>query len=250
MSGDWGDQYFLVYEKPIKRPDDAGVESERRPIAVAVELDKSCKNGGHVHGPEAQKLWVFFPTDKETHLGLIVQGPYRTTPARDNVPADDEFNRQLVVETAALRRASLNAMRRLGVVDADLLSRLPLDKSKFEKGSFFRPLYRVVRTALKEDALLPTSKGKHVPAVRAKLARGQKLTVLLSSKQLGILFGQEDLEWLDAGITVGQVPDAPPLLRRSKAVRLGKGLACQTANARYGGARRRLRREAQCEVHG
>lgn len=206
VSGDSGDQYFLVFEKPITWPNEAGVESKRRPIAVAVELDKSYKNGGRVHGPEAQKLWVFFPTDKETHMGLIVQGPYRTTPARDNVPADDDFNMHLATEAAALLRTSLNAMRPLGVVDADLLSRLPLDESKFEKGTFFRPLYDAVRTALKEDPLLPTTKGKHVPAVRAKLARGQKLTDLLSSKQLSALFGQEELEWLDAGITADKYP--------------------------------------------
>lgn len=206
VSGDSGDQYFLVFEKPITWPDETGTGSERRPIAVAVELDKSYRNGGRVHGPEAQKLWVFFPTDKETHMGLIVQGPYRTTPARDNVPADEEFNRHLIAETAALLRASLNAMRPLGVVDADLLSRLPLNESKFEKGTFFRPLYEAVRTALKEDSLLPTSKGKHVSAMHAKLARGQRLTELLSSKQLSTLFGQEDLEWLDAGITDDKYP--------------------------------------------
>src|SRR5205823_3700099 len=143
---------------------------------------------------------------KETHLGLTLQGPYRTPPAPDNLPADDEFNRHLVVETATLLRASLNAMRPLGMVDAALLSRLPLDESKFEEGSFFRPLYEAVRTALKEDSLLPTSKGKHVRAMRAKLARGHKLTELLSSKQLSVLFGQEDLEWLDAGLTADKYP--------------------------------------------
>lgn len=206
VSGDSGDQYFLVYEKAVTWPDETGVESERRPIAIAVELDKSYRSGGRVHGPETQKLWVFFPTDKETHMGLIVQGPYRTTPARDNVPADDDFNKHLVAETAALLRASLNAMRPLGVVDADLLSRLPLDESKFEKSTFFRPLYEAVRTALKEDPLLPTSRGKHVPAMRAKLARGQKLTELISSKQLSSLYGQEDLEWLDAAITADKYP--------------------------------------------
>jgi hypothetical protein len=206
VSGDSGDQYFLVYEKAITWPDETGIKSERRPIAIAVELDKSYRTGGRVHGPETQKLWVFFPTDKETHMGLVVQGPYRTTPARDNVPADDDFNKHLVAETAALIRSSLNAMRPLGVVDADLLSRLPLDESKFEKSTFFRPLYEAVRTALKEDPLLPTSRGKHVPAVRAKLARGQKLTELISSKQLSSLYGQDDLEWLDAAITADKYP--------------------------------------------
>jgi len=206
VSGDAGDQYFLVFERAVTWPDDDGSDSERRPIEVAIELNRSHKSGGRVHGPDARKLWVFFPTDKETHVGWILQGPYRTTPARDNVPADDEFNRHLVAETAALLRHSLNAMRPLGVIDADLLSRLPLDESKFEKGSFFRPLYEAVRVALKEDALLPTTKEKHIPAARAKLARGQRLTELLTSKQLGALFGDEKLEWLNTTITADNYP--------------------------------------------
>ncbi len=206
VSGDLGNQYFLVFEKPITWPDESGIKLERRPIAVAVELDKSYKSAGRVHGPEVQKLWVFFPTDKETNMGLIIQGPYRTTPARDNVPTDDEFNKHLVEETAELVRVSLNTMRPLGVVDADMLSRLPLDEERFEKGTFFRPIYEAVRTALKDDSLLPTCKGKHIPAVHAKLALVQKLTELLTSKQLSALFGQENLEWLDAGITAANYP--------------------------------------------
>jgi hypothetical protein len=48
-------------------------------------------------------LVVFFPTDKRTRVGFLIQGPYRTTLARDNVPHEDEWNRRLVEETATLR---------------------------------------------------------------------------------------------------------------------------------------------------
>ena len=34
-------------------------------------------------------LTVFFSTEKETFLGFLIQGPYRTTPARANVPEHD-----------------------------------------------------------------------------------------------------------------------------------------------------------------
>ena len=40
-------------------------------------------------------LVVFFPTEKETFLGFLIQGPYRTTPARDNVPEHDQWNQGL-----------------------------------------------------------------------------------------------------------------------------------------------------------
>jgi hypothetical protein len=35
-------------------------------------------------------LVVFFPTVVESHLGFLVQGPYRTTPSRDNMRARSE----------------------------------------------------------------------------------------------------------------------------------------------------------------
>ncbi len=87
-----------------------------------------------------------------------------------------------------------------------MLSRLPIEESNFLNNTFLRPLYDAVRTALNEDQLLPTSNGKHVPATRGKLARGQKLTELINAKQLSSLFGQQDLEWLDPSITSDQYP--------------------------------------------
>jgi hypothetical protein len=206
VSDSSNDQYFLSYDRKIAWPDDDGQLAERRPISVAVRLDKPIKNGGRACGEENEKLWVFFPTDKETHMGLIIQGPYRTTPARDNVPPDDEFNQFLIGETALLLSESLGQMRRLGAVTPDLLSRLPIEEAFFEEGTFFRPIFDAVRRALRDEPLLPTNKGKYVSAKHAKLARGQRLTELLSANQLSQLFGREDMHWLDASITADNFP--------------------------------------------
>ena len=54
---------------------------------------------------------MFFPTQKETFLGFLIQGPYRTTPARDNVPGDDPANQALVGATAALLVSVLRELR-------------------------------------------------------------------------------------------------------------------------------------------
>jgi hypothetical protein len=48
--------------------------------------------GGQVSPVTSAPLTVFFPTEKETFLGFLIQGPYRTTPARDNIPGDDPSN--------------------------------------------------------------------------------------------------------------------------------------------------------------
>ena len=61
-------------------------------------------------------LTVFFPTEKETFLGFLIQGPYRTTPARDNVPEHDPSNQALVRETAALLVDVLRELRDDGLL--------------------------------------------------------------------------------------------------------------------------------------
>ena len=59
---------------------------------------------------------MFFPTEKETFLGFLIQGPYRTTPARDNVPGHDPSNQALVRQTAALLADVLRELRDDGLL--------------------------------------------------------------------------------------------------------------------------------------
>lgn len=200
------DQHFLVFERAIAWPDEHGRPVERRPVAIAFELDGPLADGGRTTGPDRQKLWVFFPTDKDTRTGLILQGPFRTTPARDNVPAADAFNQFLVREAAALFRDSLQSLRGLGLIDAELLRRLPIDVADFPEGELLRPIYDIVRDELRGEPLLPTSRQTYLPATHVKLARGQKLVELFEGAQLGALFGDGRLEWLDPAITADRYP--------------------------------------------
>ncbi|MDB4650144.1 hypothetical protein OAE37_00090 [Pirellulaceae bacterium] len=55
---------------------------------------------------------MFFPTEKETHFVFLVQGPYRTTPSRDNVPTDDSRDQKLIQRTAALLMRSIPDLAR------------------------------------------------------------------------------------------------------------------------------------------
>ena len=64
--------------------------------------DRLPGEGGRPPACDRSPLIGFFPTEKETFLGFLVQGPYRTTPARDNIGEHDPSNQVLVRETAAL----------------------------------------------------------------------------------------------------------------------------------------------------
>lgn len=153
-------------------------------------------------------LVAFFPTVLPTNLGFLVQGPYRTTPSRDNVPRNDSWNQHLVLETAKLLVDALRSLRDQGLLDVRALHSLPLDGAKFAEGSMFAPLFSAVREALRTEPLLPAHEGTHVPAEAAMLARTQELRDLFSARQLAGLFGVErDLSWLSGEITQDRTPE-------------------------------------------
>jgi hypothetical protein len=133
-------------------------------------------------------LSVFLPTQKETFLGFLIQGPYRTTPARDNVPELDPSNQLLVRETAALLTDVLRELCADGRLTVEVLTALPLDGTRFQPGSMFRPLYDSVRAALAKEALIPVVGGGYHAASELKLARDPALHELLSPDQLGALY--------------------------------------------------------------
>src|SRR5205823_248355 len=89
---------------------------EAPPVEIAFRVE-----GGRLVPVESSPLIVSFPTEKETFLGFLVQGPYRTTPARDNVPGHDPSNQLLVRETGTLLGGVLRELRDDGLLDPEQL---------------------------------------------------------------------------------------------------------------------------------
>lgn len=151
---------------------------------------------------DKSRLSAFFPTVVETDLGFLVQGPYRTTPSRDNVPPRDPWNIKLVAETANLLVECLHTLKHKGLLDVAALLSLPIDSTKFEEGSMFAPLFEAVRSELENEELLPRAGGGWTSAKRARLARTQELRELLDGGQLASLLGQTgEVHWLSGDIT-------------------------------------------------
>lgn len=195
------DRYYLLFDRTILWPDENNKYVKHRPVQIAFSLNKRLNENGAIKMVEDAHLFVFFPTYKESHVGFILQGPYRTTPARDNVPEDDDFNQHLVKETAALLKNSLANIKELGLLNLDTLATLPINHEKFKEGSFFHPLHTEVRSALANQPLLPTASRGFVSGLQAKLARGAELTKVFGPSQLDQLFGKPGLKWLDPELT-------------------------------------------------
>jgi hypothetical protein len=176
---------WLVWAREVEG---LGPVSQRIEIAFRAEA-------GRITGCDSSPLTVFFPTEKETFLGFVIQGPYRTTPARDNVPGHDPSNQALVRQTAALLADVLHELAAGGSLTVEVLRTLPLDAARFPPGSMFRPLFDSVREALRRAELIPAAGGGYRAAADLKLARDADVLGLLDAGQLGALYDAGRAVW-------------------------------------------------------
>lgn len=171
------------------------------------------------------KLVVYFPTIVETNVGFLIQGPYRTTPSRDNVPPKDKWNKDLVRQTGGLLLDALRHLRDSKLLDAGVLELLPINKEVFvssdssEERKMFEPLYEDVRSGISSEPFLPSSEGGYLTAKQARLARGDQLRELLGSDVLQDLFSSNsELHWLSGGITQNLTPKLREYLMKEHGV--------------------------------
>jgi len=199
------DEEWLVFSSPVALNDGRHAGH----VEVAFRLVPAANGQGHrIERLTSSRLVVFFPTILETHLGFLVQGPYRTTPSRDNVPQTDPWNQHVASETAELVVGALRWLREHRMLDVAVLRCLPLDRAKFPEGSLFAPVFEKVREALINEPLLPRHGGGYAAAKQARLARTQELRELLSPAQLTDLLGaDEEVAWLSADISQERTPD-------------------------------------------
>lgn len=210
------EETWLVFSREVRTG--GGVAAGVVEVAFALTKDDE-SDAVSVRPVGGSALVVFFPTVVPTHLGFLVQGPYRTTPSRDNIPRHDPWNEHLVQETAALLVEALHSLRDVGLLNIDALQSLPLDRTKFGQGQMFAPLFDAVREALSSEPLLPRVRGGHASAKNVRLARTQELRELVSPSQLALLFGERGKTfWLSEDITQDRTPDLRQYLMRELGV--------------------------------
>ena len=184
---------YIVIWKPIK------IEGENLTVEVAYKLGRD-KNGKEIIVQEPDsKLVVFFPTEKVTFLNFVIQGPYKTTPNRENIPLEDKQNKAILEETANLVTESLSVIKDLGYLDTNFLSLLPINPKHKGSEQIYSVIYDKVKEKFLSEELLPSSDGKYTKANNSLLARGKELTEFLNKEDIQELFSKQT--WLDTNIT-------------------------------------------------
>ena len=210
VSSEW-----LVFSRSVTR--DEGSPASHVEIAFFLDSDKR-----NIQPISDSRLVVFFPTTLETHLGFLVQGPYQTTPSRDNVPPHAPWNKHLVEETSVLLLQALRWLRDKGDLNTDVLRCLPLDSQRFgatagsrfdslsaspRHANMFTPLFDITKKALSSEPLLPRLNSGYTSAKDALLGRSEEIRQLFSGEQISALYGESnEMSWLSADITQDRTP--------------------------------------------
>lgn len=191
---------YLVFSKPIDNKVQGGGDSRTVDIAFLITKDNECIS-------KEQYVSVYFPTETESKLNFIVQGPFRTTPNRTSIPADNKENIALASKVSELLRESLIELQEMRILNLSYLSALPLDENRFENYDLFKPLYEEVFSLFNsvERPMIPTRSHDYVTREYAKLARSEKLVELFDDNSLNGLLIETPLNvqfrWLSTDIT-------------------------------------------------
>ncbi len=197
---------YLVFQKPSV--DEFQVnEHEKmgpRPLSIAFKQNEK----GQIVPAVGHHLFVLFETAVETHLGFLVNGPFRTTPSRETIKQNDSLNQYLVEQLSLLLCESLEAVREMGLLDVSFLQCLPTKElNKYPDQWMFRSLHENVRKTFEQGEYLPTDReGEYASANNALLACGEKLRPLFQSNMLEIIWGSPK-KWLSGEITTDKTPD-------------------------------------------
>ena len=206
------EQTWLVFARPVP-----GATPAKRQVEVAFRL-----RGGRVEpAPEADTpLFAFFPTTLRTGLPFRVQGPFRTTLARDNLPAGDPWNASLMAGVSTLLHEALLWLRDHDLLDLPAFDCLPLSRERFPDGSLFAPLRRASVAALRSEPLLPCFGGGRVAGENACLASPGWLRELFDRNQLAALFGGgEGAGWLSEEVSPARTRELCQVLLGEAGVR-------------------------------
>lgn len=193
------DQDWLVFHRDVGKG--------RVELAFSVIADKDNKSKWGVQPLPASPLVVFFPTAYQTNLGFYLQGPFQSTPSRDNIRSDEPWNHHLVAEAASLLVEAMTWLRDNKRLDINALRCLPLDRTKFPEGGMFTPLFEATLEAFKDHPFLPANDGGYLLSEESKLGRTSGLHELFNSDQLSTLYDVENTHWLTGDITQDRAND-------------------------------------------
>ena len=171
---------YLVFSRKPRWNDEV-----HKTVDIAFGIDEK---GTIVPVPAKESfLYVLFATKQETHLRFILNGPYRTNPARETIAEDDSFNRHLIKETCDLVEDMLPQIRKKGLLTTKFLAVLPNRDDK-KLGDFYKPIMDRIVELFNNEKLTPMKLDDHA-AAKGVFRGSTKLSDLIDDKDLAKILG-------------------------------------------------------------
>ena len=156
----------------------------------AVEIAFAADAQGQLAPIDNDSLYVLFRTEETTDLKFILNGPYRTNPARETISKIDDFNLHLMKLTCELMKESLPYLRDKNLLTVEFLSVLPNQEDTLP--DFYIPLRDTIIDEFRNEQLTPTKRGDYEAASRLYRDRsGRGLSDLIQDTDLAALLGQD-----------------------------------------------------------
>ena len=217
---------WLIFERSVS----SLAQTNNVPINVEIAFrisDNSPEESPVIEPLSRSDLIVYFPTSMPTGLGFLVQGPYQTNTARNEISDETPFNANLLNETGELLTDTLRWLRDRTWLTAEILETMPLAyiereshydyylgrnrvheslEEKYE--AFLEPVYQKVKQALFTEALIPAYAGGYIAAENAKAIESKELRELLEIVCKSELIGIDDgSQWITDEITADLTPN-------------------------------------------
>ena len=157
-------------------------------VHKAVDVAFGIDEKGAIVPAEEDFLYVLFATTQETHLKFILNGPYRTNPARETISEDDPFNEYLLKETCDLVKEVLPQIRKRNLLTTEFLAVLPNQDDDLR--NFYEPIIDRMVEEFNNEQLIPMKQGSHVPAMDVFTGPAQ-LSDLIDDKDLARILGKK-----------------------------------------------------------
>lgn len=170
----------------------------------AVEIAFAVDEQEHLSPIDKDTLYVLFPTEEKTGLRFILNGPYRTNPARETISKTDDFNVHLMEVTCELMKELLPKLRERRFLTPQFLSVLPnatdqlthrhnwWESSRHKLRGFYTPLHDTIVGQFRHEKLTPTRQGGHAAASGLYQDRSTRgLSELISDEDLATLLGKD-----------------------------------------------------------
>jgi len=191
---------WLVFSKAsdtnINRRVDVAFKLRRDDLTSKEKIDSTI---------QSSPVIVFLPTDLETNFRFLINGPYLTTPARDNILNEGNedlisLTANLVAEVPVMLRTD-KALLELDLLNIDFYNALPVRSGDLNGKHRFSQIPNAVKESFLNNSILPSAKkGHYISAKEARLAGSSDLRKLLSESQLSMLL-DEPASWISEEIT-------------------------------------------------